>query len=346
MLEKFIQKRRLASASEYAQLVSVLAHETGPRLGELARQEALANYGNKVFPRALIEFSNICRNDCLYCGIRRSNANAERYRLSQTAIYGCFEEGYRLGFRSFVLQSGELAEGLTGGITEIVRYFHENYSGCALTLSLGEFGESVYAEWRAAGADRYLLRHETASAEHYAKLHPPEMTLQKRISCLESLKRLGYQTGTGFMVGSPFQTAETLGEDLYFIQEFEPHMVGIGPFIPHHDTPFADAQAGSVELTLQLLAIIRLMHPKILLPATTALGTLEVDGRERGILNGANVLMPNLSPLDVRKKYMIYDNKIATGDESAQAVRHLAQRLEKIGYVLAFERGDSLVEAK
>lgn len=290
--------------------------------------------------RGLIEFTNYCRNDCYYCGIRKSNCNAERYRLTKEQILECCDVGYELGFRTFVLQGGEDGYYTDKILADIVSSIKAKYPDCAITLSLGEKSYESYKLLYEAGADRYLLRHETANAQHYSKLHPPVMSLKNRKQCLYNLKEIGYQVGCGFMVGSPFQTTECLVDDLMFIKELQPHMVGIGPFIPHKDTPFAGKPAGTLELTLFLLGIIRLMLPYVLLPATTALGTIHPKGRELGILAGANVVMPNLSPKEVRSKYLLYDNKICTGDEAAECRMCLTHRIESIGYKLVVSRGD------
>ncbi|MCD8208954.1 MAG: [FeFe] hydrogenase H-cluster radical SAM maturase HydE [Bacteroidales bacterium] len=308
----------------------------------LAREERQRYYGKDVYVRGLIEFTNYCKNDCLYCGIRRSNRNARRYRLGDDEILACCREGYDLGFRTFVLQGGEDPYYTDDRLVPLVRRIRSEFPDCAITLSLGERSFESYAALFDAGADRYLLRHETAGEEHYGRLHPPGMTAANRQHCLWELKDIGYQVGAGFMVGSPYQTPEDLAEDFLFLKELDPQMIGIGPFIPHHDTPFAGEPAGSLELTLFLLGLLRLMLPKVLLPATTALGTIHPEGRELGILAGANVVMPNLSPTEVRKDYLLYDNKICTGDESAQCRSCLEQRMEAIGYHVVTARGDSL----
>lgn len=297
-------------------------------------------YGRDVFIRGLIEFTNYCRNDCFYCGIRRSNACAQRYRLTREEILACCRTGYGLGFRTFVLQGGEDPFFTTERLAELVRAIKRAYPDCAVTLSVGEKDRATYQAWFDAGADRYLLRHETADEGLYRRLHPEELSLQNRMRCLRDLKDIGYQVGCGFMVGAPFQTPEMLLKDLRFLQAFQPHMVGIGPFIPHRDTPFRDCPPGTAQMTLRLLAIIRLMLPHVLLPATTALGTVQSDGRQRGMGYGANVVMPNLSPLSVRKKYALYDNKISTGEEAAESVALLKQSMAAAGYRVATARGD------
>ena len=307
-----------------------------------AREVADEAYGKRVFKRGLIEFTNYCKNDCYYCGIRRSNANAERYRLEKETILACCEKGYELGYRTFVLQGGEDGYFTDERICDIVSAIRKNYPDCAITLSIGEKSKESYQKYFEAGANRYLLRHETANDKHYTKLHPVELSLENRKKCLFDLKEIGYQVGCGFMVGSPYQTIETLYEDLMFIKDLEPHMVGIGPFIPQKDTPFANEHAGSLEMTLRLLAIIRLIHPSVLLPATTALGTIHEKGRELGVLAGANVVMPNLSPTDVREKYKLYDNKACMGDEAVEGDKNLKIRMKEIGYDLVCDRGDYL----
>lgn len=309
-------------------------------LQESAKEAAQQIYGNEVFIRGLIEFTNYCKNDCYYCGIRRSNSHADRYRLTEEEILDCCRTGYDLGFRTFVLQGGEDAFFTDEKICALVARIKASYPDCAVTLSIGEKSKESYKRYFEAGADRYLLRHETACDEHYRLLHPPELSPTHRKQCLYDLKEIGYQVGCGFMVGSPGQTVENLYEDLRFIKELSPHMVGIGPFISQHDTPFADKPSGTLEETLRLLSIIRLIHPHVLLPATTALGTIHPLGREKGILAGANVVMPNLSPVGVRDKYLLYDNKICTGDEAAECRFCMQRRMENIGYQVVTDRGD------
>lgn len=309
-------------------------------LHQQAREVADGIYENKVYIRGLIEFTNYCKNDCLYCGIRRSNAKANRYRLTKEEILDCCKVGYELGFRTFVLQGGEDPYFTDDRICEIVSAIRTAYPDCAITLSIGEKEKESYERYYKAGANRYLLRHETADEAHYQYLHPKELSLAHRKQCLWELKEIGYQVGCGFMVGSPHQTKDTLYEDLMFIKELQPHMVGIGPFIPQQDTPFAKETAGTMEETLRLLSIIRLIHPHVLLPATTALGTIHPLGREKGIQAGANVVMPNLSPVEVRDKYKLYDNKICTGDEAAECRFCMQRRMESIGYEVVTDRGD------
>lgn len=299
-------------------------------------------YGKKIFVRGLIEFTNYCKNDCFYCGIRCSNKNAERYRLDKEDILSCCDEGYELGFRTFVLQGGEDMYFSDEAICDIISSIKGKYPDCALTLSIGEKERESYEKFYKAGADRYLLRHETATDEHYARLHPQKLTLEKRKKCLYDLKDIGFQVGCGMMVGSPFQTDENLADDMMFIKELNPQMVGIGPFISHIDTPFKNEPNGSAYKTIIMVALTRLLLPKALLPATTALGTLDEFGREKAVMAGANVVMPNLSPKSVRSKYLLYDNKIATGDEAAESLLHLKERMKKIGYEIVTSRGDYL----
>lgn len=297
-------------------------------------------YGSAVFVRGLIEISNICKNNCYYCGIRAGNAACARYRLSPEEILTCAETGYGLGFRTFVLQGGEDGAFTDPLLCGIISRIKEKHPDCAVTLSLGERPRVSYQALFDAGADRYLLRHETANKAHYEKLHPAEMSFENRMACLSALREIGYQVGAGFMVGSPYQTNRELAEDLKFIETFKPDMCGIGPFLPHKDTPFAAFPAGTVEDTCFLLSLIRLIHPPVLLPATTALGTVHPQGRERGIQAGANVVMPNLSPVSVRKKYELYDHKICTGEESAECRHCLEFRMRSIGYEIVTDRGD------
>ena len=335
-----LQQTESLTKSEWISLITHRDEETAAYLFEKARQVRHRYYENKIFTRGLIEFTNYCRNDCYYCGIRKSNCNAERYRLTKEDILSCTEQGYQLGFRTFVLQGGEDAYYTDDVIADMVASIKSQHPDCAVTLSIGEREYESYRLFYEAGADRYLLRHETANEEHYRKLHPGELSLAHRKQCLYQLKEIGYQVGCGFMVGSPYQTVENLAEDMLFMKELAPHMVGIGPFVPHHQTPFADKAQGTVELTLFMLGLLRLMLPKVLLPATTALGTIDATGREKGIFAGANVVMPNLSPTTVRKKYALYDHKICTGDEAAECRQCLEKRMQSIGYHLVVDRGD------
>ena len=309
-------------------------------LREKAREKADKVFGKYIFMRGLIEFTNYCKNDCIYCGIRKSNKKVERYRLNKKEILECCKIGYEIGFRTFVLQGGEDNFFNIERMSNIVRAIKKEFPDCALTLSIGEKEEEYYKELKNNGANRFLLRHETADSEHYSKLHPKYMSLENRKECLRFLKNLGFQTGTGMMIGSPFQKLENIAGDLVFMQEIKPEMIGIGPFLPHKDTPFANEKIGELELTLILISVIRLIFPLSLIPATTALGTIKEGGREIGILHGANVVMPNLSPMNVRKKYLLYNNKISTGTESAEGVELLRESINKIGYVLTGARGD------
>ena len=332
--------RQTLAPEKLRDLLLNIDEETTEYLSGQARKKSIEVFGRQIYVRGLIEFTNYCKNDCYYCGIRFSNTHVSRYRLSIEEILACCQTGYKLGFRTFVLQGGEDRYYTDEILADLVTEIKRRYPDCAVTLSLGERSEESYQRLYNAGADRYLLRHETAEENHYRALHPERQTLANRKKCLEILKKIGYQVGCGFMVGSPYQTVDCLVCDLQFIQNFQPHMVGIGPFIPQKDTPFGREKAGSVSKTLVLLSILRLMNPKLLLPATTALGTLDPMGRERGILAGANVLMPNLSPVDVRQKYLLYDHKICTGEEAAECRLCLENRMKKIGYDIAVDRGD------
>lgn len=342
VIDKLLELHRL-SKSEYMELLQCWEdQETVNRLKEEAVRIRKEYYGKKVFTRGLIEFTNYCKNNCYYCGIRKGNRNASRYRLTEEEILACCRQGRELGYRTFVLQGGEDPYYTDERMEQIIRRIKGEFSDCALTLSIGEKSYESYERFRRAGADRYLLRHETADEALYRSLHPWEMKLEHRKQCLYDLKELGYQVGAGFMVGPPGQTLSHLAEDLVFLQELQPQMVGIGPFIPHHDTMYADEKAGSVKLTLFLLSVIRIMLPKVLLPATTALGTMDPLGREKGLAAGANVVMPNLSPVKNRKLYELYDNKICTGEEAAECVGCLGRRVSSAGYQLVEERGDAV----
>lgn len=328
------------SKDEYITLLGNYTEEQRLRLQAKAVELRKQYYGNKVFVRGLIEFTNYCKNNCYYCGIQASNGEAKRYRLTKEEILECCDTGWKLGFHTFVLQGGEDPFFTDDQIVDIVREIKKQYPESAVTLSIGEKTKESYQRYKEAGADRYLLRHETADEEHYRMLHPESMSLANRKNCLYTLKELGYETGAGFMVGSPGQTDECLAKDLVFLRELNPHMVGIGPFIPHHETRFANEQPGSLEKTLLLLSILRIILPKANLPATTALGTVNPRGRELGIEAGANVVMPNLSPVKVRKKYELYDHKICTGEEAAECAGCLSKRMASVGYEVVAERGD------
>ena len=339
IVDKLCQTHTL-NAEEYRSLLLCEDAEVLGYLQEKARQTTIARFGHAVFIRGLIEISNRCRNNCLYCGIRKSNTMGSRYAVSRETILSCCREGHALGFRTFVLQGGEDVSQTDDWVTETVSAVRKEFPDCAITLSLGEKSKEAYQRFFEAGANRYLLRHETFNETHYQELHPSEMSRNHRLRCLEWLKEIGYQTGTGIMVGSPGQTIDHLVEDLLFIERFHPEMIGIGPFIPHAETPFANKPAGSIKLTLKLLSILRLMHPSALIPATTALASLSSDGRERGILAGANVVMPNLSPSSVREKYSLYNQKAAFGSEAAEGLKLFEEQLNKIGYTISNERGD------
>lgn len=332
--------KHILSGTEYTELLNDCSNSNQEYLFSKAREVREYYYQKKVYTRGLIEFTNYCKNNCYYCGIRSGNANAVRYRLSEEEILSCVEEGYGLGFRTIVLQGGEDPFFTTEKIGSLIKKIKKRHPDIAITLSIGEQEHDVYQYWFDYGADRYLLRHETANPVHYHALHPKEMSYEHRIACLYDLKEIGYQVGAGFMVGSPEQTIAHLVNDILFLKELNPHMVGIGPFIAQKDSPFSDRENGTLEQTLLLLGILRLTLPKVLLPATTALGTIHPKGRELGILSGANVVMPNLSPVNVREKYLLYDNKICTGEESAQCKNCLAARMQSIGYEIVSERGD------
>ena len=345
LIERLERERDLTNA-EFAVLLDQSSGADRDFLFERARAVRDAHYGRKVYIRGLIELTNYCKNDCLYCGIRKSNVSCERYRLTKEQILSCCESGYALGFRTFVLQGGEDGWYTDERMTDIVRAMRQAYPDCAITLSLGERGRESFKRLYDAGANRYLLRHETADEAHYARLHPASMTLTHRLQCLRDLKEIGFQTGAGFMVGSPYQTTECIVRDFRFLQELKPQMVGLGPFIPHHATPLKDFPAGSTERTLLCLSIVRLLLPNVLLPATTALATIDGDGRIKGMNAGCNVVMPNLSPLEDRSKYLLYDNKASSGEESAESLRALREHLAAAGYEVVIDRGDYKGEGK
>lgn len=328
------------SDNELKELLEDDSPETASELAEEADALRCQYYGDEVYIRGLIEFSNYCKNNCFYCGIRSGNTGAVRYRLTKEEILSCCQEGYGLGFRTFVLQSGEDPYFSDDKICEIVAAIRHEHPDCAITLSIGEKPRESYQAYFDAGASRYLLRHETASEEHYQKLHPKEMSASNRKRCLIDLKEIGYQVGSGFMVGSPYQTTQHLIQDLRFLQKLEPDMIGIGPYISHGETPFAGCENGTLLQTLRLVSILRLMFPYALIPATTALGTIHPRGRELGLQAGANVVMPNLSPMRVRKLYDLYENKIFTGEEAAESVNLLKKRVASAGYRVVEARGD------
>ena len=340
LIEKLIRTHNLTDAELKALIETDKSDEELFIAADSVRRE---NYGNSVYIRGLIEFTNYCRQNCYYCGIRRENKSALRYRLTKEEILECCRQGYSLGFRTFVLQGGEDEFYTDVVLSDIVKSIKTNYPDCAVTLSVGEKSYETYKMLKNAGADRYLLRHETADEVHYSKLHPKSQSLSKRKKCLFDLKELGFQVGSGFMVGSPYQTTDNLIADFRFLQQLNPHMIGIGPFIPHKDTPFGGKKQGTFEITIRLIAILRLMFPKSLIPATTALGTIKSGGREKGLSVGANVVMPNLSPLGVRKKYAIYENKIATDEEAAEGIEKLKESVQKIGYQIVTDVGHSKV---
>lgn len=340
VLEKLTQRLPL-TGEDFVFLLTGLTPGEEQQLYAAARSTAQRQFGNRIFIRGLIEISNLCKNDCYYCGIRKSNQKVQRYRLTKEQILSCCEIGYPLGFRTFVLQGGEDGAFTDDWLCGLLQEMKRRFPDCAITLSLGERNRESYRRLKQAGADRYLLREETADFAHYHRLHPAQMSPQHRQDCLFALKELGYQTGAGFMVGSPGQTIEHLAQDFLFLQKLQPHMVGIGPFLPHQDTPFRDCLPGTAAQTVRCVAILRLLLPKANLPATTALATLDPKGRQQAVLAGANVIMPNLSPAEVRDNYSLYDHKAHSGAEAAEGLRLLQRQMEEIGYTLCIDRGDS-----
>ena len=338
--DKLIETHSL-SATEWRALLEHPSNDLAEYLKTNARAVTDRIFGRQVYVRGLIEFTNICRKDCYYCGIRKSNPEVKRYRLTEEEIMECCKEGYQAGFRTFVLQGGEDGYFSEERLSGLVMAIHREYSDCAITLSVGEWTKESYQKFFDAGAERFLLRQETANEAHYAKLHPNDQRFSVRMECLKNLKEIGYQTGCGFLVGSPYQTLDCMIDDLLFLEQFRPQMVGIGPFLPAKNTPFSNESAGSSEMTLLLLSAIRLLLPEVLLPATTALGTVRQDGRLQGLLHGANVIMPNLSPNRVRKLYSLYDNKVSTGAEAAEHLEMLRTELAKENFTVAMSRGDA-----
>ncbi len=334
-----LEKRRNLTDEEF---LTLLSNPLDPYLSKRADAVRREHYSNKIYIRGLIEISNFCKNNCLYCGIRRDNKNIDRYRLSKAEILDCCDIGYSLGFRTFVMQSGEDNALTDEFLVDIISSIKAEFPDVAVTLSLGERSYESFKKLYNAGADRYLLRHEAAEEKLYSSLHPSDMSLKNRMECLFNLKKIGYQTGSGFMVGAPEQSLSDIIKDIRFLQKLNPEMIGIGPFIPHKDTPFSWSPAGAIDLTLKLISIFRLIFPSVLLPATTALATLSPDGRKRAIESGANVIMPNLSPEAVRDLYSLYDNKLSSGSEAAEEIEKLKSDMEKIGYRIVTDRGDYL----
>lgn len=337
--ERLVSEHRL-NAEEFRALIESCDDPTLDFLRNEAVRTAQKRFGRGIFVRGLIEISSYCRNNCLYCGLRRDNRNAERYRLTREQILECCKQGYEAGLRTFVLQGGEDAALTDEWLEAVISAIRERYPDAAITLSLGERSEESYARMYKAGANRYLLRHEAADRELYRAIHPDKMSYDNRVACIKTLKNLGYQTGMGMMVGVAGQSVEALVQDLFLMESIQPEMIGIGPFIPHHDTPFGNNAAGDMRQTLLMLAIVRLMFPDALIPSTTALASLSSDGRKQGILSGANVVMPNISPLSLRRKYAIYDNKAISGSEAVEGLNLLERELNEIGYYIDFSRGD------
>ena len=331
-------------ARDELEMLLEMREEHAAYLYQSAREVCDEVYGKKIFMRGLIEYTNYCKNNCFYCGIRAGHVGLSRYRLTNERIMASVVKGYALGARTFVIQGGENPMDSDESIVEIIRLVHATYPDCAITLSVGEKSKETYQKFFDAGASRYLLRHETANRDHYRKLHPANMSYEHRIRCLFDLKEIGFQVGCGMMIGTPGQDVDCLYDDLVLIMELNPHMIGIGPFIAHSDTPFSTEKGGDVETTLRMIAIIRLIHPKVLLPATTALASVDMQGYEKAIMSGANVVMPNITPHEVKGSYMLYDGKEGVNLESEEQIAELKTRIEDIGYELCIDRGDSLVE--
>nr|WP_295611347.1 [FeFe] hydrogenase H-cluster radical SAM maturase HydE [uncultured Terrisporobacter sp.] len=339
LIDKLNEDKKL-NLYQWEQLLGTFKEEDQKYAANMARNISLEKFGNKIFFRGIVEFTNVCKNNCKYCGIRRGNKEVSRYRLNKEEILKCCEEGYKYGYRTFVLQGGEDNYYSDEMMEDIISSIHKKYPDCAITLSIGEKERESYEKFYKAGATRFLLRHETADEKHYEKLHTDELSWEHRMNCLKNLKDIGYQTGCGFMVGSPYQSISNIAKDMIFIGKFKPQMIGIGPFIPHKDTPFKGFNCGSAKMTLFILSLCRIMLPDVLLPATTALSTVRDDGRQLGVLSGANVIMPNLSPIEVRKKYMLYDNKAITGDDAGENLKLIQDNMNEIGYEVIIDKGD------
>lgn len=338
LIEKLYQTSVLEE-SELLYLLENYSKEAAKLLAQRANEVRLKNYGDKVYLRGLVEFTNYCHRHCKYCGIRSENKKVSRYRLLEGEIIDCINRGYELGYRTVVLQGGEDVYYTDDKLVALLERIKDKWPEIAITLSIGEKSYAAYKRYFEAGAERYLLRHETASDALYKSLHP-HMSYENRMRCLSDLKDIGYQVGTGFIVGLPGQTAAHLVQDLMFIKAFKPHMVGIGPFMPQKDTPLGTMPAGTADMTTYLISILRLLQGDLLLPATTSLGSIDPLGREKGLKAGANVVMPNLSPVEVREKYALYDGKVCTGDEAAQCRRCIEKRIEQAGYKVDMGRGD------
>ena len=335
LLGKKLEMQGSLTSKEFLFIFNHITDELQQVFSKRAHTITVEQFGKKIYGRALIEITNYCKNNCFYCGIRASNLHAKRYRLTKEEILSSAQLGYENGLRTFVLQGGEDYAFTDDLLVEILIAIKEQYPDCAITLSLGERSQESYKKLRNAGADRYLLRHETITNEHYGQLHPQEMSLANRVNCLYHLKNLQYQVGTGIMVGTPQQTVQHIADDMEFICRFRPQMVGVGPFLPHKDTPFGKQKKGDLKLTLLIISLLRLMDKQLLIPSTTALATLDSSGRRLGILAGANVIMPNVSPSEVREKYMLYNDKVRVGEGELEA------ELQEMGYTMTVARGDN-----
>ncbi|MGL5122975.1 MAG: [FeFe] hydrogenase H-cluster radical SAM maturase HydE [Fusobacteriaceae bacterium] len=341
IIDKLYKENNL-SDEELLTLLNNLDEDNKKYLFEKSYMTRAKFYGNTVFLRGLIEISNYCKKDCMYCGIRNSNKKSKRYRLSEEELINCCIKGYDLGYRTFVIQGGEDSYFTDEILCRVIKRIKNSYNDCAITLSLGERSKESYKKLYEAGADRYLLRHETATKKIYESVHP-NMSFENRRKCLRDLKEIGFQTGAGFLVGLPNQTNEDFIKDLRFIKELEPEMVGIGPFIPQKDTPMGHLDSGDVKKVIIMLSIVRLLLPEVLLPATTALGTLDPTGREKGFKVGANVIMPNLSPFENRDKYSLYDGKKFVQDEAAEELKNIIKKIDSTGFKAVMTRGDNVI---
>ena len=355
VFEDILQKKDLDREE-----IKVLLSAEGPRLETLLQHGLavkLSHLDNCVHLRGLIEYGNVCEKDCLYCGLRKGNGQVARYCLSDEEVLSCARLAHELGYGSVALQSGERSDpAFIDKITYLVREIKKIDGGSlGITLSLGEQTEETYRRWFDAGAHRYLLRIESSDEELYYRIHPRNglHSFRRRVDCLESLKSIGYQTGTGVMVGLPFQTPDHLASDLLFFKQMDVAMVGLGPYIPHPDTPlyrFKDIIPSARErmnMTLRMIAVLRMMMPEINMVAATANQTIDPQGREKAIAAGANVIMPNLTPGEYRESYFIYPDKACVKDMPDQCKSCLDIRLAAIGHKISYHVwGDSLAFTK
>lgn len=336
-MKKLIEKASTLHRLEREELIALLEDENcNQNLFEAADSVRKNFVGDEIHLRGLIEFSNICKNNCCYCGLRRDNRKISRYRLENAEILELAAHGAAMGLKTIVLQSGEDAYYGCERLCEIIRGIKR--LNVALTLSIGEKSLEDYQAYHAAGADRFLLRIETTDRTLYER-HDPEMSWEARRQCLTDLRRAGLEVGSGCLVGLPGQTVASLADDILFFKEIEADMIGIGPFIPHPDTPLGDASGGRLETALKVMALTRLLLPDINIPATTAMETLAQDGQIRALKAGANVIMPNITLTDYRRYYELYPGKSATGYTPDESLKKVVAKIESIGRKVALGFG-------